>query len=882
MIKKIKLENHWRLIQEERQLDLPVSIPTTVFEALIENNVIDDPFHGLNEKKVSWVHESSWKYRTMFRIDDDIYSHDNVLLQFNGLDTIAEIHLNGEMIGKANNMFMVHEFNVKDHLVTGDNHLEVVFHSPTKTAKALMKKNRIYLGQPFSKVALPGVSYLRKAQYSFGWDWGPKLPDVGIFKPVQLVCFDAVRIRSTNIRQEFHYNKDPLSNLKSNDFQGLKVQRVKLKVGIELDLSIPTDSLVNANLKSRVELVTTDGKSYRDECQIRSSDLEVEFTIENPVLWWTHDLGEPNLHDLKVTVFKDEEIIDKLDLKIGIRDIRLVREPDEWGETFFFMLNGVPIFARGANWIPVDSFIARGKKKGLYQQLLKDARKTNMNMIRVWGGGLYEDDVFYNLCDKIGLLVWQDFPFACAIYPTSKEFIENVTREAIQNIKRLRIHPSLALWCGNNEVEQLMGIYLGITCWASFFRYFKLVNKKEFISAYNNMFEEILPDLVRKHDKTRAYWPSSPSNGIENKKRGLINSNSPSTGDSHFWKVWHQGAPFSEYRKFYSRFMSEYGFESFPSMKTIASFCPKNQYRFNSPIMKNHQKNLAGNKLILRYIKRRFRIPAEFEKQVMLSQITQAEAIEYGIEHWRRNRTRFRCMGSLYWQLNDCWPVASWSSIDYYGRWKALNYIAKRAYEPIFPSVEESPRAVRFWITNDKVEPCSGKYEWVMMDSKGNKLGEREFDVDIQGCISKIVDEIKIAELTGNNPGLHDKIIFYRFKFMEKGKVKIHRGFKLFARPKDFPLVPPGLSWELEETNSEPDHGILFLTLKIHTTNIALYVYLDSTRLDFIASDNFFSMRPNELREITLELKIREDQTIQSLLDEFKSSFMLKSLHDLF
>jgi beta-mannosidase len=484
---------------------------------------------------------------------------------------------------------------------------------------------------------------------------------------------------------------------------------------------------------------------------------------------------------------------------------------------------------------------------------LKYAKEANMNFMRVWGGGIYEDDLFYDLCDELGILVWQDFPFACAAYPLQKDdFVENVKLEAIQNIKRLRHHPSLALWCGNNEIEVL---------WIRILTNLGLLDEDdprkrmgdeqvtEFLRSYNKMFEEILPGLIQEYDSSTPYWPSSPSNGI-GEKRGRAISNSPDTGDSHFWTVWHGGAPFQEFRKFNSRFMSEFGFESFPSLKTIKTFCPPDQFDIFSKIMENHQKNRAGNKLILNYMDRRFSVPDNFESQIILSQITHGEAMEYGIEHWRRNRNEQHCMGSLYWQLNDCWPVASWASLDYYGRWKALHYFAKRVYEPFFPSVveDEDGKSAEFWITNDYKESKKGILNWKILHSDGKCIAKETKSVEVPPCSSLMVKNLNMESLVNSGDDLKQKIAFFS---LEDDEGKKYHGFRLFGAPKDFRLGEPNLTYKFSKLNKN-HNDIWDYEVEIHTEKTALYVYLESETLDFIYSDNFFSIPSNSKRKIKL------------------------------
>ncbi len=858
-VEKISLNGYWNLSHKEKSINITAQVPGTVFEALIEKSTIEDPFYGEREHEMSWIFDSEWQYEKKFDVNSDFLKHSKILLRFYGLDTISEVYLNDEKLGSTENMFLMYDFDVKSKLKISNNVLKIVFKSPTKTARQLIKKHGIRLTT--GMVAFPGVPYLRKAQYFFGWDWGPKLPDIGIWKSVEMIGYDNLKINSIYPIQIIKYNKDPHNIKKLEEISTLKVESVKLDVKIEIDSII--EDVGTLNYKIRIELNSQEKEVFYNEVYLKEKNQIVELTLTEPHLWWTHDLGVPYLYDLTVSILNDG-VIDKKTQKLGIRDIQLIRNPDKWGETFYFLLNGVPIFAKGANWIPIDSFIPRGKKLGLYEMNLNYAKEANMNMVRVWGGGIYEDDLFFELCDELGIMVWQDFPFACAIFPYHEEFTENVKKEAIQNIKRLRHHPCLALWCGNNEIEQLWKLLLLLSNISD------LDTISKFKKSYINLFEIILPGLVKEYDPTHPYWPSSPTNGRFQEK---ADPNSPDKGDSHFWRVWHGGARFSAYRSFNSRFMSEYGFESFPSMKTITTFCPPDQYRFYSPIMENHQKNSAGNKKIMRYMRRRFSIPKKFEQRVILSQITQAEAIEYGVEHWRRNRNDFHCMGSLYWQLNDCWPVASWSSLDYYGRWKALHYIAKKIYKPFYTSVKEERNYVELWITNDMRFSREGILNWNILNSQGTILLEGSENVRVPPCSSMMVRKVDVSTINKSIDDIRNNIVFFS---LESGET-VHRGFRLFDNPKNFPLKDPEISFVVKELDKNKD----LYSINMNSRNIALYVYIESDIIDFIASDNYFSMESGGARTITLKIVkiLRSDKELVG--KKILNSFEVKSLYDL-
>ncbi|MFX1280172.1 MAG: glycoside hydrolase family 2 protein [Promethearchaeota archaeon] len=870
-MEKISLDGFWGLKCYVKSVEVNAQVPGTVFEALINNNVIIDPFYGENELEMKWVYESDWSYEKEFTLKPEFLKHKYIILRFNGLDTIADVQLNGERIGSVNNMFVRYDFEVKTKLKESENKIIINFKSPTVKSRELIEKYKINLNTGYA--GIPGVPYLRKAQYSFGWDWGPKLPDIGIWKSVELIGFDEIKIKSIYPYAILKYNKDPLSISNPSEISTIDVKSAELFIEIELMINNENIQRTSYNIRAQVKSPTEE--IYIKEIPLSKPKEILSFDIKEPLLWWTHDLGTPNLYKVEVSILKDD-VLEKVTEMIGLREIRLVRKPDRWGETFYFLLNGIPIFAKGANWIPVDSFIPRGKKLGLYSMNLHYAKQANMNMIRVWGGGIYEDEVFYNLCDELGLLVWQDFPFACALYPYNEEFIKSVELEATQNIIRIRKHASLALWCGNNEIEwlwKMMLINSGIE---------KDEREKHhfLIDFYSKIFEEMLPELIKRLDPTRPYWPSSPSSGFISENFVLRRSNDPNAGDSHYWAVWHGNMPFSTYRNFNSRFMSEFGFESFPSLKTIKEFCPTNQYDINSPIMKNHQKNLAGNQKIMDYMEKRFSIPQEFRRQVDLSQITQAEAIEYGVEYWRQNRSDFRCMGSLYWQLNDCWPVASWASLDYYGRWKALHYFTKRFYQPLFASVRENVEIVEFWVTNDLKKSYDIELNWKIMNSEGEIQANGVNTSILLPCTSLMVHLVDVSLINSDKSSLQNNIIFYKLFSKDNGKILVHQGFRLFEAPKFFKLQDPKISSIFGDIVGEENNQIQF-RLKLQAKNIALYVNIDSDLVDFIASDNFFSMEPNDVRDIDIEIMNYLDLGKKYSEQEIKNSFKIQSLYDL-
>ncbi|MFX1496241.1 MAG: glycoside hydrolase family 2 protein [Promethearchaeota archaeon] len=858
-LEKISLNGVWELSNYERKIHINADVPGTVFEALIDEEIIEDPFYGRNELNLNWVYNSEWVYSYKFNCKEEFLKHSNIRLRFYGLDTVAMIYLNNEFLGKTENMFINYEFDVKRKLKR-ENKIKVVFKSPVLVLEDKVKDHEVKLRNDHG---MAGVPYLRKAQYSFGWDWGPCLPDIGIWKPVEIVGYNEIKLNSINVIQYFEYNIDPLIIEKVEDIPKISIKKVNLKVKVELESNL--EELKERGFFLKCALISPHGNVSVKSIQAEKLHSTLHFEIKNPQLWWVHELGKPELYELRITLEKDT-IIDIIQQQFGIRDIRLIRRQDKWGETFYFLLNGIPIFAKGANWIPVDSFIPRGKRKGLYERILTSAKQANFNMVRIWGGGIYEDDLFYNLCDKFGILVWQDFPFAGAIYPKHKDFFKILRIEAIQNIKRLRNHPSLALWCGNNEIEQL---------WLGFVNIAEIEDeeiKLEYEKAYLDLFKRLLPELITQYDPGHSYWPSSPLDNYNGTKVLSRYPNDANNGDAHYWKVWHGGASFKSYQKFNSRFMSEFGFESFPSLKTVGSFCPPDQFNFLSPIMESHQKNEGGNKKIFRYMKRRFLAPDKFEDQIILSQLTQAEAIEFGVKHWRQNRNDFHCMGALYWQLNDCWPVISWSSLDYNLRWKALHYFAKRFFQSIFPSVKQNKNTIEFWVTNDLNFSQEVILSWKIMKYDGIVILNGEFDSKVKPCCSFKLGEINIGTLNENK---QNYIVFYVLKQKNNLNAIIFRGFHLFDSPKKFKLINPELSFEIEKKEHQEALRII-----LKSKNIALYVYIDSEVIDFVASDNFFSMEPGETRIVDLkEIKMANPQNkLQS--NQIYKSIKVKSLYD--
>lgn len=614
----------WEFFEPGSRRWLAAKVPGCIHTDLRRHKLIPDPFWGSNELELQWIEERDWKYRCEFQADADLLAHETVDLVAEGLDTFATLRLNGHEIARTENMFLGHRFGVKEFLRRGKNLLEIDFGSPMKEIRARMTPDHLHEWND----PVGGSSTIRKEQCSFGWDWGPRFATSGVYKAIRLEGWTAARFDSVRITQT---HRDG-----------------------EVDLELSVALLGKGEVRGTVWFEGQEvGKFENRKTQIKK-----------PRLWWPNGHGDQSLYTVKLELVRDGQIVDTWSERVGLRTIELDRHKDEFGESFQFVVNGRPIFAKGANWIPAHSFVTE-PDRAFYDGLLTSATEAHMNMIRVWGGGIYEMDDFYDLCDEKGLLVWQDFMFACALYPGDKAFLRSVKAEAEYWVKRLANRACLALWCGNNEIEQMPGEIL------------KTAKRKK---AYEDIFYKTLPAAVEKFDGVTAYWPCSPHNP-EGYEKGHNNENA---GDCHFWDVWHARHPVKRYEEKNFRFCSEFGMQSYSSPEIAATFCRPEDFNVFGPAMENHQKNAAGNLIILDYVSRLYRLPKDYASLAYLSQLNQAYCMKVGIEHFRRSMPR--TMGALYWQLNDCWPVFSWSSLEFGGKWKALHYAAKRFFAPLLLS----------------------------------------------------------------------------------------------------------------------------------------------------------------------------------------------------
>ncbi|WMC92983.1 beta-mannosidase [Kineothrix sp. MB12-C1] len=793
-MEKQQLKTGWKLVWNDKLLE--TEVPCSVYSDLLKHGEIEEPFYRYNEEAALPLSERDYVYKLCFDAEEGLFQCGKIWLCFQGVDTLADIFLNGVFLGKTFNMHREWEFPVESILREKENLLEVHLFSPIRYMEEQIE---VHGAIPCNTDTLDGFPYLRKSSCMSGWDWAPKLPDMGIFRQVFLNGTDKVRIADVHIRQEHEKEKVRLS---------LHVDMEKLEEKAVCDY--------------RVTIIAPD----RSTAIWEGSPESIEIT--KPSLWWPRGYGKQDLYTVKVEAVADGDVVDIWQRRIGLRTMTMKIEKDAWGESFAHEVNGIAVFAMGADYIPEDCLLPRVSEETT-RKLLEQCALANYNAIRVWGGAYYPDDWFYDACDELGLLVWQDFMFACATYLLTEEFEENISWEIIQNVRRIRHHACLGLWCGNNEMEDML---LGGYCENH-------SKTQRLLGDYTRMYSYIIPRLVKAEDPDTFYWPSSPSSGGD-----FDNPQDETRGDAHYWQVWHGYKPFPDYRKHNFRYASEFGFEAMPSLKTIEAFTLPEDRNVFSYVMERHQRSENGYAKMMVYISQYFKYPKDFSTLIYASQLMQGQAMRYAVEHWRRHRGE--CMGAIVWQLNDCWPVTSWSSIDYFGRWKALHYFEKRFFAPVMiscceeglltqnPNINARPYAVeksiRLNVANETREDRKVTVRYSLRDNHSCIIGEeKEEEIMVPALTSVwlVKEELPHARLKKDH-------LSY---LCMQGEEIISEGSVIFSMPKFYDYVNPEL-----KVRTEGDEVVV--TAKAYAASVELL----NEEEDWVLSDNYFDMEAGEKR----------------------------------
>ncbi|MEM0961401.1 MAG: glycoside hydrolase family 2 protein [Bacteroidota bacterium] len=822
----LSLDGPWTLTEAGApDAPIPASVPGVAHLDLLAAGRIPDPYVGANERDVQWVGERDWTFRRTFEVPPALLAAASITLCADGLDTLATVRVNGHVVAEADNMLRRWRWDVRDVLRPGENEIEVAFQSPLPEL-AERQAERV-LPEWHGPLEPAGRGYVRKSPTTFGWDWGPVLITQGIWRSIRIEATAVARIADVHVRQQHQDG------------------HVALTVAVESEAYTP-------GLHALVTVSLDGDEVCRAEAPLADGAASCRLTVDEPALWWPNGMGDQPLYTVHVALRGDDGDADTWTREIGLRQLRLVRQPDEWGESFCFEANGVPFFAKGANWIPADALLPRASH-GQTQHVLDSAADAHFNMVRVWGGGVYETDAFYKACDRLGLCVWQDFIFACSAYPgDDAAFRANVRIEAEDAVRRLRHHACLALWCGNNEIEQgLVGPDWvapsaegdGQMAWAD----------------YDRLFNDLLPSVVESLDPETDYWPGSPHSPGDRD-----HFNDPTQGDAHLWDVWHGRQPFEWYRTAQHRFCSEFGFQSFPEPATVEAYTTPEDRNVTSYVMEVHQRSGAGNALILHYLLAWFRLPTDFGMTLRLSQVLQGLAMQYAVEHWRRSMPRG--MGTLYWQLNDCWPVASWSSIDYFGRWKALHWMAKRFYAPVLVSGVEDGPSVTLHVTSDLADPLACEVVWTLTDLDGAVLREGRQRVE---AAPRANTDAGTLDLAADIDAHTARGLLLWLAVEADGDVR-SRNLVLLARPKHLALRNPQVEAHVEPAGD----GEARITLTAQRP--ALWARIEVEGADLWLSDNILHLRPGEPQAVTVRLAdgldidaLRQRVRVVSLVDTY-------------
>lgn len=806
----LQLNNEWQFTQADKNEWHSATVPGSVQRDLIRLDILPDPYFGTNEDSVQWVEDENWDFKKSFEVTKEQLEYDDALLTFEGLDTHADVYLNGSKLFRAENMFVKHEQSVKSLLREGENKLYVRFFSPINHLMPARLTNGFEYPVGNDARDEKMSVYSRKAPYHYGWDWGMRLVQMGIWRPVYLTLYNQSRIDDFFVQQELvSETSAKLTN---------HVEVYSLAHGETSAKLLVSYALANQTKHTEeIEITLTKGLNK----------ISVPIEIPDPQLWMPNGWGKQHLYNFTAQVVVDKHVVAEKSHQIGLRNIRVVAEPDEHGRSFYFEVNGEAMFAKGANYIPGE-IMNTLQDDNYYEQLFENVVAANMNMIRIWGGGFYENEKFYQLANEKGILVWQDFMFGCTPYPHDDAFLENVAHEARYNVKKLRNHPSIAIWCGNNEVEE------SIKYWG-----FDKIYSKEimegFREGYDKTFRELLPGIVLELDPDKFYLHGSPDTANWGRPHSL------NFGDAHYWGVWHGRQPFEVLDKNVPRFMSEFGFQSFPEMKTIRTFATEKDFDIESEVMKSHQKSGIGNEAIKQYMDMYYNIPTNFEDFVYVGLVMQGQGMKHGLEAHRRNRPF--CMGTLYWQLNDSWPVVSWSGIDYYNNWKAMHYKVRDVFAPIALNVFKDDDNLNIYTMSDQLTDANNLTLQVsLIDFEGKVIKNIQTKVVAKANASEKVYALSMADYA--TPEQHENSVV-SVKLIDNKKNTIAQSNYFFYWPNKLNLPKT----KIDSAVSYAD-GQYTITLKSKYLAKDVFVEIPVQGAKF--SDNFFDLLPGEKKVITI------------------------------
>ena len=832
LLLKQGLSTGWVFREASQDTWLPAEVPGCVHADLLRNGRIPDPYFGTNEGDLQWIGEKDWVYQAGFRVAPELLQQQHVELAFQGLDTYASVTLNGESILEANNMFRVWRTDCKAALLEGNNRLSIRFRNVFGETMPWYEQAP-YRRQAFAtndQADIKLAMYSRKAQFHYGWDWGPRLITCGVWRPVALEAWSGHRIRSVFVQQE-QVTADGADILSFVEIDSDAAQTVAISVTMDGQLLHSGSSQLHSG----------------------ANRIALKGHLPRPTRWWTSGLGGQHLYDYRLTVESAAGHTDEYSTRIGIRSLEVVREKDASGTSFFVRLNGVPVFMKGANYVPLDNFQSRVTPQR-HEVLIRNAAEAHMNMLRVWGGGIYEDDAFYEACDRQGILIWQDLQFACAMYPADEPFLENVRAELRDNIRRLRNHACLALYCGNNEND--LGWH---TAWKQLY---PASVQADYERHMRSLFEEFIPGIVKELDPTRYYHPTSPNVGFAGR--------SPGDGDVHYWGVWHGQEPFEKYAEHVARFVSEYGFQSYPELSTVKKFTAPQDRQLHSAAMLAHQRCTAderkdkeyGNRLIQAYLDRWYRPPRDFEAYLYVSQVMQADGVRLAMEAHRRAMPY--CMGSLYWQIDDCWPVASWSSMDYFGRWKALHYTARRCFAPVLISPVLGNEEAKFWIVSDHLAPLQATLQISVRDFDGREIFGRRIPVIVRPNCSAPYLSLSRRELTRDED---ERRLVLDCRLEGGGRV-IAEDIRYFRLPKELELSRPELAVGVTPSADG-------FSLELSCRSLARSVMLSCGDDEGFFSDNYFDLLPGERKQVSYQTgqppeSVKKQLRTTSLIDSYE------------